>query len=100
MTMLNQTHSGEAQSKWMCSDPNTSDPQYEGDQRGADRQTARLTPCLSCQNRQAAKRNTQEYPSFKPFLHLPVLQFVKFYFSQMLFFFVHQSFFLSTNCAH
>lgn len=58
-------------SRWLtasCSDPNTSDPPvWRRDQRGPDRQTARLAPCLSCQNRQAANRNAQEYPSFRPF---------------------------------
>lgn len=37
------------------------------DQRGPDRQTASLFPCMSCQNRQAANREAEEYPSVRPF---------------------------------
>lgn len=58
-------------SQWLtasCSDPNTSDPPvWRRGQRGPDRQTARLAPCLSCQNRQAANRKEQEKTPFKPF---------------------------------
>ena len=58
-------------SQWLtasCSDPNTSDPPvWRRDQRGPDRQTARLAPYLSCQNRQAANRKEQENTPFKPF---------------------------------
>lgn len=57
-------------SPWLtasCSDPNTSDPPvWRRDQRGPDRQTARLAPCLSCQNRQAANKNAKDYYSFWP----------------------------------
>ena len=66
--------------------------QYEGETReGPDRQTARLAPCLSCQNRQ----QTQEYLCVRPFcLSFNALICKAFFLSVIV---IHQS---HHSCCH